>query len=873
MNTRTLEFTVVGQYLKIITCTKDLIANSRNYLYCHFALPTGWETTTAVFETDTLEPIKVIVDSTGTCKIPNEVLTSTSFKVSLFSGDRITTNVVGIKLGVSGPVEGVEPQGDDVIWYEQVMKRMNEIDTSAIDVTNLATKTELEDAIKNVTVDTTGLATKESLDTVNTTLTEQIVAVDGKLTTLNDTVATKADKTAVPTLVSQLTNDKNYSTVGEVNTKVNTAMNSLNFDAYATKAYVDEQILASSTGEIDLSTYATKEEVTQAKNYLNATSKPQINSVELVGNKSLADLGIVIPTQVTELTNNAGYQTKADVDTAITEATKNLKVDAYTKAEIDTKVNTINTNVDTKADKTTVDNLTQSVLNTSTDLQGQISTMKGELTTASENMTQSLTNMSTKLTQTADSINARYDELVANVTSNLSTLNATDSTLRADIDTINSKIPNSASTTNKLADKAYVDEQIKNAAARAISADTNGNGFASLEVLNAGPWYSLGVSTTPEKNDYAVVKKDATHSGNDVRYNYDGSVWVFFQEFTSGSSWTPTTDESLALASGITAEKVALIDTNKTAIAEETTNRNQAITLLEGKLTDEATTREQADNNLATQLSGEKLARENADNQILSKITDEETARINGDNNLTLSISNLQSTLQGNIGTLANLATDDKTSIVNAINEVHDTTYTRDVTDTILTNQYASKFDTLTATLTARCNAIEQDVATLKSMTASTKYLNKAGEFGIFLSGNTKTMNFTDTNLKANEIALRHDTTNTNNTMTDVDYGNGIMSNVQKVWFSDVAGGGLTLHYLYNGGSGRCVFEMTYVATGDIIGYIVIGTSYWQSMTVDDIVWSQTIYSNTPDTQQGGGTVVTVDMIPITTLEVDTFMV
>ena len=903
MTNRIIDFNIKGQILTIATGVSDIVANSRNYLKARFNFDDTWtdiSNKTVVFDIGS-ENVMVLLDADNSCKIPNRVSNNSSFKVSIFGDDRITTNAISLRFTSSGDVPE-EPTGDDVLWYNQIMERMDKLDTTGIDVTNLATKTELSDAIANIdlsskadvdsiptkvsalendsnyqtktevdtaianiTIDTSTLAKatelaeeKSAREKADTTLQANIdklviptkvseLSNDSKYQTdtdVSNAIASKADTSIIPTKTSQLTNDSNFSTKQDLNIEVSNAISALDFSSYASKEYVDEQILASSTGEIDLSQYATKAEVTSATNYLNATSKPQINNVELVGNKSLADLGINIPTNVSQLTNDVEYQTKAQVTSALAEAEKNLKIDAYTKSESDAKVTSLNNAIALKANQTEVDNIETSIMATATDMQGQIDSMKTQLTQASDKMTTSLTNMGAQLTNTADSINARYDELVANVTTNLATLNATDATLRSDIDTINTKIPNSASSSNMLADKAYVDEQIKSAASRAISSDVNGNGFASLDALNAGPWYSLGVSTTPEKNDYAVVKKDTTHSGNDVRYNYDGSVWVFFQEFTSGSSWTPTTAESLALASGITAEKVALIDTNKASIDSEATTRSQADTALKADIATEASTRETNDNNLSAALSAEKLARENGDNQVLSKVTDEETARINAINTLQIQLTNAITNSNNQRGDISTLMTEDKTSVVNAINEVHDTTYTKEETDTILTTQYATKFDTLTASLTARCNAIEQDVATLKSMTATTKYLNKAGEFGLFASGNTKTMGFSDTNLKANEIALRHDTSNINNTMTDKDYCNGIIDNVQKCWFTDNTDTtGLTFHYLYAGGSGRCVFEMTYVATGEVIGYIVIGTSYWQSMTVDDITWSKTIYS------------------------------
>ena len=49
--------------------------------------------------------------------------------------------------------------------------------------------------------------------------------------------------------------------------------------------------------------------------YNELINRPSINSVELVGNKTLEDLGIEIPTATSELTNDSGFITSADVPT------------------------------------------------------------------------------------------------------------------------------------------------------------------------------------------------------------------------------------------------------------------------------------------------------------------------------------------------------------------------------------------------------------------------------------------------------------------------------------------------------------------------------------------------------------------------------
>ena len=392
------------------------------------------------------------------------------------------------------------------------------------------------------------------------------------------------------------------------------------------------------------------------------------------------------------------YYTKAEVD----KVHKELIADIYTKPEISALMtlkvdkteleknytNNANLNKLLNAKVSTGDltnavnqrkadqaSLLTSVNQTASELQKQINTQKTELTTASANMTASLTNMQNALTATNKSINDRYDELLTNVTAVSTQLSAKDTDLQSKIDTINSYIPNTITTTNTLADKEYVREQVASNAARAISADADGAGFASLAALIAGPWYSLGEVTTPTTNDYAVVKKDSTHSGNDVRYNYDGKIWVFFQEFQSGSSWTPTTAQQAVLDSGITTTKVNQIDTNTTAISTEAIARENMDNTLLARIATEEGTRETAVNKLTSAISEEKLARENADNQLLSKIEQEALDRVAGDNEVKTKIETTKAEIETTIGSIATLNTHTKTSIVDAINDLHTETH------------------------------------------------------------------------------------------------------------------------------------------------------------------------------------------------------
>ena len=238
----------------------------------------------------------------------------------------------------------------------------------------------------------------------------------------------------------------------------------------------------------------------------------------------------------------------------------------------------------------------------------------------------------TKLGEISQAVNSTGQTLNANMTALTQNTNAiktqllnADTAMQNDISDINAKMPSEASATNQLASQEYVKEQVATAAARAISADADGNGFESHAALTAGPHYSLGVETTPKKNDYAVVKKDTTHNGNDVRYNFDGAVWVFFQEFTNGAGFTPSTAQSLAMDSGATAEKIAQIETNKGDITALNSALTAQVADLKVLIQAETNARDQADNNVLVKLESETAARTTSEGALSDRITALET--------------------------------------------------------------------------------------------------------------------------------------------------------------------------------------------------------------------------------------------------------
>lgn len=97
----------------------------------------------------------------------------------------------------------------------------------------------------------------------------------------------------------------------------------------------------------------------------------------------------------------------------------------------------------------------------------------------------------------------------------------------SDVTAIEGKIPSTASTSNQLADKAFVNSSISNMAANYVTSDAQGDNFASHAALLSGPYYYKGQSYTLTNNDYALVETDEDHSNATTRYMYDGAQWNF----------------------------------------------------------------------------------------------------------------------------------------------------------------------------------------------------------------------------------------------------------------------------------------------------------------------------------------------------------
>lgn len=161
------------------------------------------------------------------------------------------------------------------------------------------------------------------------TAVSQLTNDSGYLTKHQD-LSKYAKTEQIPTKTSQLTNDSGFLTEHQSltdyakTTDIPTNISQLTNDSeYTTKAYVTQAIADAASGDIDLSTYATKEYV-----------KTEISNIDLSEYAKSTN----IPTKTSDLTNDSGYLTEhqslADyvTKTDLTTATSDLlsKTDAST---------------------------------------------------------------------------------------------------------------------------------------------------------------------------------------------------------------------------------------------------------------------------------------------------------------------------------------------------------------------------------------------------------------------------------------------------------------------------------------------------------------------------------------------------------------
>lgn len=256
-------------------------------------------------------------------------------------GDELNVNNNVTMLGVNDNFDQIQKLSNnkaDIVYVDNLMSskvdlatlntRLTEMDLKKADKSALATKADQSDLDKkaNSTDVTSALATKADTSYVNTMLNTKASKTD-----VNNALDLKANKSEIGDLSDLKTDDKS---------SVVNAINSINRDVIGI-ATIDSVGVVKPDGQtITIDQDGTIHSVGgggtgTSSDYNLISNKPQINDVELIGNKSLSDLGILSKAEI-----NASLDSKAN------------KSDVYTKDEIDT---TIIEPLIGKADKSYVD--------------------------------------------------------------------------------------------------------------------------------------------------------------------------------------------------------------------------------------------------------------------------------------------------------------------------------------------------------------------------------------------------------------------------------------------------------------------------------------------------------------------------------------
>ena len=258
---------------------------------------------------------------------------------------------------------------------------------------------------------------------------------------------------------------------------------------------------------------------------------------------------------------------KSYVDTKIGDTTSTLEDEITARKDADktlqTNIDSVNTKINnldystTAAASKTITSLSQT--------DGKISATYSDIAIAESQVTNLVSDLKTLTTAISNEITNRTTGDTNTLASAKSYTDTKIQTVQDEVDTINEKIPSEASSTNKLADKDFVNSSIATATA------TFRGTVDSLEKLKA---------LTGDLNDYAFLKVVDSTTGlvkQYDRYKYSASSstasttgnWEY--EYTlNNSSFTDA--QWKAITSGVTSNTVTQVETNKSNISSHTSN-------------------------------------------------------------------------------------------------------------------------------------------------------------------------------------------------------------------------------------------------------------------------------------------------------------
>lgn len=122
----TICFRINGQHIAR-TDTGRIVADSRHYLDCKFTFTPDWDNVikTAVFEKDNVV-FHVVLTEDGIASTAMPVFSAGIWKVSVFGGDRITTDTAALYVAESGYADGTAPQAPASSVYDTLSTLISE---------------------------------------------------------------------------------------------------------------------------------------------------------------------------------------------------------------------------------------------------------------------------------------------------------------------------------------------------------------------------------------------------------------------------------------------------------------------------------------------------------------------------------------------------------------------------------------------------------------------------------------------------------------------------------------------------------------------------------------------------------------------------
>lgn len=122
MQQKILEFSVNDQHIR--TPRTVVVADSRDYLIARFTFNETWRdlTKTAVFQGADGRAYYMLLED-DCCRVPEEVIQPTRFLVSVFGGDRLTTDRAMVEVEASGFTQnGIDPPTPTPDVYNQLLE-------------------------------------------------------------------------------------------------------------------------------------------------------------------------------------------------------------------------------------------------------------------------------------------------------------------------------------------------------------------------------------------------------------------------------------------------------------------------------------------------------------------------------------------------------------------------------------------------------------------------------------------------------------------------------------------------------------------------------------------------------------------------------